>query len=139
MRKEYNHKPPTAPVGVGTPVWFLQFGQPHDIPLPATVVEISDQLICNLCVFNKDGMVISKQAVYPVGHRNLFDANGRPNQNASRNGAWTYNPLFVPEESNEEKIKELYKELGSVDEVFKRMRLKGVTKSEVTEVLSTVS
>lgn len=89
---------PKQPVPVGTPVWFLQYGDDNDKPLAGTILQMSDKLVARVMYINPDGGTGTKMTVYPLGHESLKDQNGRPTVSASRNGAWTYHPMFVPKE-----------------------------------------
>lgn len=148
------HKHPTQKVPVGTPVWFLQFGQEGDTPLPATVVAITENLVCRLQILTPDAIAEPRLAVYPLGHKSLVGPGGAPSENARRNGAWTYHPLFTPEEAPPEidpieteedpalgmserqaAVIRLFEQYGSESEVFKRLRTKGYTKAEISSIL----
>lgn len=90
------HQTPTQPVPVGTPVWFLQYGDANDSPMAGTILQISDQMVARISYINADGVIGHKNTVYPVGHKSLKDDKGLPTMNARRNGAWTYHPYFTP-------------------------------------------
>lgn len=87
---------PTVPVHVGTPVWFLPNANPLNNPLPATVVSVTDNMVAVLMIILPDGGWDRRLAVYPLESKFLSDANGKPNPNALRNGAWCYHPDFIP-------------------------------------------
>lgn len=90
------HQPPTEPVPVGTPVWFLPTGQEHDKALPATVIEMSPSLVARISFIDPDGGMNTRLSCHPLGSKALKDEMGRPTIMAARYGAWTYNPWFMP-------------------------------------------
>lgn len=90
------HLSPTEPVPVGTPVWFLPTGQATDKALPATVIEMAENLVARISFIDPDGGINTRLACHPLGSKFLKDENGRPTITATRYGAWTYNPWFMP-------------------------------------------
>lgn len=131
------HKKPTKIVPVGTPVWFLQQGRDNVDPLPATVISMSENLIARLQIIDSDGNSVSRLSVYPLGHPSLRDSNGMATPGAVRGGAWTYHPLFTPEDEDdiESLILESFSELQDVDAVARKFRSKGVKKAEVEAIV----
>ncbi|MAT51126.1 MAG: hypothetical protein CMK32_08080 [Porticoccaceae bacterium] len=133
---------PKHKVPIGTPVWFIQYGADDSTPLPATVISIADNLVCRLQIITPDGPTVTNTAVHPYGHQTLRDENNAPSTNARRNGAWTYNPWFKPgttmkpEPTTEELVKTLYEEHGDLKKVCARVRSKGISKSQVEDILN---
>lgn len=60
------------------------------------MLKMSANMVSRISFIDPDGNIGYRSAVYPLGHSSLVDDRGQPSMNARKNGAWTYNPLFVP-------------------------------------------
>jgi hypothetical protein len=55
-------------------------------------------MVARISFIDRDGGLNYRLCCHPLGSPALVDDKGKPNVNAVRNGAWTYNPMFIPKQ-----------------------------------------